>query len=537
MPTLRERIAHVLLGSEIEALQKTRRMTESALQVLSDFPRSMQIGESMDPEMLDWMIETSRNWEPLLGQTVVSEQHRKSKVRKSRQLTLTDPNAERQIELWTDFGFGRNLDIDFADEAAGEWWTQFWESRWNAPVLKDRLLHNLSTDLLIDGEIFFCFYTARADNERLGYVGGLPTVRTINPDEIVEILTDPDDAAIPIYYKRQWTAKDQHMRTRYYPDMAVTPEMRERVELPQGAEIAGEVENGWSGTDVCVMHAAYLRRGKLARGWPLLTTSGVWLDAYKDFLTARLAVAQAVYTYVDKLKVQGGSRAVDAVIANVQSSLVMSGHRETNPNAVPGSDWVENQALDRQRMPLGTGASDAEKDSAAFLAMAGGAGQAPAMFLGRGELVRMAVAEQMMEPIRRQWQRYQSFWSSVWGEMIDFVLLKGEQYGGQSYASLDREIYMDALSEASFTDMGQGLTAVSNLMQQGVSDSFTLTRVALFVLREMMRKLGIRETDQIFGDLIQNMVEPEAGKPVPSVTPEEAALVEAARRVVAGGRM
>jgi len=468
MSSIRDRLFGVFFREERERLDRAYRATQAFGAMLRENPSVVaKVGE-MDDSTLEWIRRQTDAASESMWWNPVGEQARMMAVRRSRRQCYSNPVAERQIETWTDYGFGYVVDVDPEDPVAKRWWDSFWVDAANRPVLVDRHIHDLSRDLLVDGELFLVFFTDT--------VTGRTRIRVVPTDEIVEIVVSADDASMPLYYKREFVLSGSLApEVVYYPDFLRTREELGRADL--GASlVAGEGSRPYRlggeemrATRVSMMHVAINGRGRPKRGWPLLSTSARWLDAYNEFLEARLAVAKAVYLFVDKIKASGGSRAVDAIESMIRSELSMSaGSMDRNPLGAPGGVWVENEALSRSRNPLGTGASDAEKDSAAFLAMAGGSGRVPAlMLLGRGELVRMAVADQMMEPVRRQWKRYQTFWRSVWVDVANYVLDMGEQYAGLRYGSRVVDIQLDPLSDPKVGELSQVILAISGAYQNG----------------------------------------------------------------------
>jgi len=132
-------------------------------------------------------------------------------IDESRRLWKYNPLAQWMIWLWTNYSFGENIIITPEDEDAVKVWEEFWKADRNQAVLaQDRIADKLSNWLLVDGDRFLAFYASTLDGET--------TVRRINTKEIVEIVTDPDDSMVPLFYKRQWTTPDGRQRTMYYPD-------------------------------------------------------------------------------------------------------------------------------------------------------------------------------------------------------------------------------------------------------------------------------------------------------------------------------
>lgn len=515
MPTLRERLAKLAFGPEMERLTRAEHGQRALIELLQWQPAAMLRMQEADPAYLDWIMSL-QDYENVAwrGYDFESESQRLLKVRESRRLFNSNPIHERCIMTWTDYGFGQNIDIDPLDrgetgedgspeEGSGAWyWSEFWHYQDNNPVLGVRVAHEQSNQILTDGEFFYVFFVSKL--ARNGWKP--PIVRIIPTDEIQEIITDPDDATIPLYYKRVYNrAGSSSQTTLYYSDWAAktsddSDEILSRAKLPTNAKLA---EDEAEHTDIMIMHIAHRRRRGL-RGWPLLSSSHDWVSEYQHWLIARAAVAQLVYLYVDKIVTKTGSRGIKAIKNKLQSALAASStYLETNPVGAPASIYTGN--VDIERRPLDTGAGDAERDGGALLAMAALPAGLPPHYLGRGEVVRMAVAEEMREPIRRQWARYQVFWASVWRDMVKLVLWAAEKYDNAKFETYDADIGSDALVQTDMAGITRAMDALANMIDRQVLSSDTARRATLEILRITLQQLGVKDTDQIVGDILNSL--------------------------------
>jgi len=247
-----------------------------------------RIGE-IDPHLVSTLLRHARYVRLDAERMGVPEEaERLDAVVESRRLFRHDVITQQIVALWTNFGYGQVITVVPEDDGAAKVWEEFWDARRNRPILKDRRLHRLSDRLLIDGELFFVAFV----NEGSGTEDrpeGAVTLRTIATEQITEIIHDPDDEDVPLFYKRDWTPAGKNaMKTLYYPDWEATEEDLGRADLPDGADRADE-EN--SGTGAYMLHAAY--REIAGRGWPLQSAGQPWSRAYRDFLQDQTAVAAA----------------------------------------------------------------------------------------------------------------------------------------------------------------------------------------------------------------------------------------------------
>jgi hypothetical protein len=483
-----------------ERVERIEIITNNILEAYKRLPYSSspeQLIESLsevDSRYIDLLIRQIKDREQ--GPDSESEQVRISCVKESRSLYVWDVITQNIIELWNDYGFGSVVDITPVDKDAIPAWDEFWKAKRNSNILSDRKLFNLSTTVLQDGEFYLVFFISKTD--------GMATVRMIPTDQITELVKDPNDNLNIIYYKREFSNSSAMPSTIYYKDWQADDYDFEKITLPPDSIIADEVNNdSLSGTDVVMMQVAH--RERKGRGWPLMTAGASWSRAYRDFLQDRAAVSKAVATYIDKLKVKGSNRTIDAIRSKLESSLVSSGYgTETNPVPTAGSSWIENDAIDRQRMPLSTGAGDAEKDGTPLLAQAALAGRIFPHYLGRGEAFRLATATAMEVPMQKAFNRYKLFWSSVWRDIVDIVLTAREMYGNVKYESHDATINTDSIIQMSLSDISNLNGMVKDSFQSDLLSKDEATAVTKKLIQVGMQSIGISNSSDLLPDEVDS---------------------------------
>lgn len=514
MPSLKERAKRVLFRDDYEQIQEAYDYVNDLMRRrpwLVDDAQREQFAE-FDSRSV-WNLYRHRN-DYLLsaGGSAVTSDERKTWIEDSRTLFKRSANARAMVRTWTNFGFGQTVEVDVRlaslapvtaerqraalarererlelverqwgvkawhkakdrlleaadNDPATAWWTEFWHASRNRPVIGEKQLYDLSNKLLVDGEFLFVLYTFKSGED-----AGLCTVRTLPADEITEIVTSPDDPAVPLFYKRQYTDHTGSQQTRYYPDWLHDTSGQDWADEPHILDPGMEARPSWwppddqradlerEDIDVVAIHVPFeLIEG---RGQPLLATCSYWIKEYADFSEDLMAIAASNAAFGRKIKLQGGSRARKAIQARLESALTStSADRETNPPPSAASAWLENEAMSAEEMPIsraGTVASETSNIAAANMAI--GAGFYP-HWLGRGEAFRLATATAMEVPTLRLFARYQQFWRSVWADLVNAVLDKGEQYGGLQAPREDRDVDVstDALLDA---DLGELASAV-----------------------------------------------------------------------------
>lgn len=484
---LRKRIANWILKPEVDRL---RALTEVAV---NDFrmlpylqardPQALieQLAE-VDSRLVDYLVRQIRD--AGLGMDT-GETFRIQIVKECRALYLADPLTQFAVELWTDYAFGEAPNLTAEDPDAQSVWNEFWSADRNAPVLGERRLHKRSEDQLTDGELFWVVFASTLD--------GAATVRTIPTEQIKEIVRDPEDSSVVLYYKREFVGSDHALDVLYYPDWHASPEQLARANLPTDAKLANTLKGE---TDVVVMHAAF--REVNGRGWPLATASVDWSREYKQFLQNRAAVARAAATFVEKIKVKGGQRAIDMIKSRLGTSLSGSNDSfENNPPPVPGSTWLENEALDRQWMNRPTNSADAEKDGMALLTQAGLGYKLYPHYLGRGDTYRLATSTAMEGPTLKSFNRYQAFWSSVWKDMFKIVVGFAEKYGTQSFTSHEAVVSSDRIITLSTEDVTAAVNTLTGLVDRGLIDTQAASAVAMSLMKTSLETMGVQGVSEM----------------------------------------
>ena len=400
-------------------------------------------------------------------------------VSQCRHYYFYDPLFSRIINLWTDFGFGQDVQLVAEDEAAQAAWDEYWGAKRNARVIGPQRRHVLSNRLLVDGELFWTWFV---DEQT-----GLSTVRFTYTDEIDNIVTPQGDPWIALYYARQWAPNPNSAayETWLYQDKDATAEdlAKASEDSVSGAIMASEQVEG-----VTVRASQFELPTLGLRGWPLMTAGADWSRAYKTFAQDRTALTRAAAMFYRKVMIKGGSRASDVVKNRLDSALrTANTYIETNPAATAGSTMIMNERSEEEQTPYATGASDADKDGSMLIAMAGIAAGVFPHYLGRGDAFRLATATAMETPMYRMWTRYQSLWTEEWLEHFNFVLDMRERFAGERHENRAATVTLDPPREPDTAAISQALT---QYYDRDVLDAQTATKLAL-------ESLKVQDVDEI----------------------------------------
>ena len=471
-------LVNALLGDEKRKLEETARIfTEAYLAGPWELPPQELARQLQEQDA--WMVQDllmQVGWETVggFGYDLDSDSARRRAVQESVRLYRYYPLAQWSIWLWTGWGLGNSVTITPNDGKAEKVWDEFWTAERNAVMLGDDRIQELSNWLLVRGNLFLVFFASQVD--------GQATVRRIAPDEITEIVTNPDDDLEPWFYKREWTQTQGTLsgssQTMYYPDWQaffseddleekwdllaskkIVPHDAKRAEKVNGTDVLGEEETG---TAACVLHIAHnIKDDTSLWGWPVLTAARAWMQAHKRFMEDRLTVAAAVAMFVRRKKFKGGSRAGQALVDTIATTLSADNYTERNPPAVAGSVELDNAMIDTKDLPMRTGATDAKADNEAFSWKALlGAGLFPTS--AGLDTSRWATALEMDKAQSMLFERYSGFWSSQFRKMVKVVLLCQEKYNGASFEDKSAQISTDTFSLADFPDIADSIGKLVN---------------------------------------------------------------------------
>ncbi len=222
-------------------------------------------------------------------------------------VAAANPLAKRAVQLRTGYIWGEGVSISCAqDEVEGGGDPQdvnailqaFVDEPRNRNALFGQAAHeDIEHRCATAGEIFYCLPTNR--------LTGQVTVRKIEPDEITEIITNPEDRDEDWYYKRVYTRRAlgptdrwaQKTITVYYPALGYNPRGTDR--LPK----IGDAEVLWDQP----VRAVILNRptSRSQRGIGDLYSVLPWIRASKEIMEAWVLLFKALTRYAYQVKTRG----------------------------------------------------------------------------------------------------------------------------------------------------------------------------------------------------------------------------------------
>ena len=413
-------------------------------------------------------------WINLSGTTgdVISGQERITNLKLSRLYYTKDPLGRQSIRLWTDYTFGPGMTWKAEDDGAQKVLEEFWDSRANQSVLSAGGQRKSSDKLLVDGEIFFALFLGTKDEAK---------IRRIDPLEITEFITNPDDVEDVRYYRREWSDTQGKSHNDIY--CSITNQKDEATLDAQGTRVQKT-------EDALIYHLSYNTISQ--RGNPLLLPALPWMKYYTKFLSSRIAIMLALARFAWRTKVKGGQTIVDAIKAKTHQKEIAA-----------GSQLVENLGSDTTPIKTETGASGAYNDARMIKLQICAAVGIPEQYYGDISIGNLATAKTVELPMMKMFQSYQQVWNDAYQDIDEIVL----EHGGIN----EKNWYVDrdfpAIAPADVALIAESLVGIIGVLPT-FANSDDVKQIALMALgindpAEVLDALGKEETGNAEARLVQ----------------------------------
>lgn len=326
----------------------------------------------------------------------------------SRLMFLKNPLINRAVTLQSMYVWAQGVEIGAADEAANAVVQAFLDDPDNRTELTGHQARTLKEqDLQVTGNLFFVFFVDR--------VNGTVRLRTIPADEIAEIVTDPDDAKAPWFYKRAWSQRELDGRVHTYE--AFYPSFRYPTDRPRPFQI-GDAPVLW---DFPVYHVKVGGLPDMRFGLPETYQALDWARAYKSFLEDWATITRALARFAWNLKTKGGAPAVARAEAKLGTTISNARPVEGNPPPLPAATFIAGEGADMQ--PVKTaGATTSAEDGRRLLLMVAAAFGFPETFFGDVNTGNLATAKSLDRPTELKFLDRQALWKDVIRDITGFAL-------------------------------------------------------------------------------------------------------------------
>ncbi|MFI7608902.1 hypothetical protein ACIBTV_27830 [Micromonospora sp. NPDC049366] len=363
---------------------------------------------------------------------------------------------------------------------------------------RDELEHALGTD----GEIYCALFTRPAS--------GWVQARTIIADEIAEVITDPDDAATPWFYRRVWTRNAYDPNGRpvptvqelLYPDVDYKPTRRPRT--------FGGVQIQWDAPIVAVQ--VNRPRGWL-RGVPDAYAAVNWARAWKEFLEQWAGLMKSLARFAWRLTAEGRDRQQARAALNAAAA----GNTATTPGTRSDVGGVALTPLqgNLEAIPKTGATIDAESGRPLAMMVAAALDIPVTMLLADpGQTGARATAETLDWPTELAMMARRSLWTAFQLRIVQHRIteavrapqgpLKGtvkrDPVTGREVVTLDGDT--DTTVDVVWPDLDE--TEPKALIDAVVAAAGTGTMPPELVLRHLLQALGVREAESLLDDMIDD---------------------------------
>ena len=431
-------------------------------QLLQEATQSVE--QELSLEDKGWMPLGTSSWQ------VISPNLRINNVKASRLYSLQDPLASQSIRLHTDYTFGTGMSSMAKDKSAQKILEEYWNAPKNRAILSANGQRKSCKKGLIDGDVFFVLY--------LGISTNIPTIRWIDPLEITEIISDPNDRESVMFYRRVWFDPQGQSHETIY---------RSHTNIDDIPSVDAQRKGLAATDDGIVFHLALNTNSQW--GNPLLVSALDWLRQYRKFLAARIAINQALARFAWRLKVKGGQAAVDAQRNKLNQE-------DGAPEA--GSTIAENEGVDMTPIKTDSGAKNAEADAKLLKLQIFAAAGFPETYYGDVDAGNLATAKTAELPVIKMIQSEQQVWEDLYEDIDNAVLAHRKVSPDKWY--VDRN--WPPISPRDASEFAKAITEIV-----GAFPPFGTSKA---VMQAALSSLGIDDTAEVIEELEKIEQEEEA---------------------------
>lgn len=263
---------------------------------------------------------------------------------------LKYPMVKQAVRLLTEFVFADGVG---KPKAKDEQVQDAVDEIWNHPNNQKELFGiqaqiEKSDQLQVDGEIFFVLFED-TDTKML-------EISSLNPNEIVDVITDKDNKNKVLYYKRDFITREYDYATNNYKEGSVPQTLyykdweNENETVPTGLTEA-KIGKG-------VIYHVKVNYIRSKRGMPETYVYQSWAKSQKKMAEDLATYTKAMSTFAWKKKLKfGGKASVEALKNTYQAK-----RDRTNPTPATAATLIENEYIENSPFDFKTGATDWEKN-------------------------------------------------------------------------------------------------------------------------------------------------------------------------------
>lgn len=420
MSTITESVADRLSGGQLTELRAQASQLVAERDELAEINLHFSYELEMVKENLTRLEQALNSGEWRLMSVQADQEFSRQGMRQivdlARIMRLKNPIIGRRVDIQKLYVWGQGVNISARDPGVNEVVQAFLDDERNQAILTTQQQYGQrEVDLQQDANLFFAFFT----NPLTGRV----RVRTIDVQEIDDIICNPDDKYEPWFYRRCWTPRKLdgspgERQVAYYPDWRFMP----RSKLAFTELLAAQ--GGVGGRIVWETPVYHVLVNPLGRWGVTEYYSALdWALAYKSFLEDLATVWRSLARWAWELKTKGGKTGIAAAKDKLNTGISsMSG--ETNPPPLPGSTFIKSDP-DVALNPIKTaGATMSASDGRQLHLMAIAEAGYPESFYGDVSVGTLATAESLDRPTELKIMARQGLWKTVLGNILSFAVLQ-----------------------------------------------------------------------------------------------------------------
>jgi hypothetical protein len=349
------------------------------------------------------------------------EERRKTYVRGTRYYKQ-DPLVGRNVDMLTDYAIGQGISIPQTDnEDLRQVFSEFWNDPENKAVLTTpEAQREKDRDVQLGGNVFWTAFV----NPSTGHVrlGDIPS------SEVRDIISHPENRRKTMFYKRVFSPAPYDFTEHRYIVDATKEEVRYYRDwrFPEDDQFGpreGKIAEG------LIFHFAPNKVADSKFGFPMTLRILTWVQAYNEFMKARVALVQAAAMFAWKRKVKGNPSEVKKIIQNFaerQFDQAGQGPAQAGmPAPAPvnyGSVLSTNENVNWEQVKTDTGGAAATADGRMIKGQVGAGYGFPLHYQGDIGGANLATATAMELPVLKMVEAHQMLWMNLMREIHDFVI-------------------------------------------------------------------------------------------------------------------
>ena len=437
-----------------------------------------------------------RDWHQLMGGSdrEFSLTGLRNIMKLSRLMFLKNPLINLAVTLQARYVWGQGCQISSDDPRTQQVINDFVAD--NAKVLTGHQARIMcEQDLQVLGNLFLVLF----DDASTGRVAA----RTIPPEEVEDILTDPEDARSAWVYKRVWSQRDLAgktvQRTAYYPAIDLTPQALALVQA-QYPELQ----------TTPVLHVRVGGLSDMRMGVPETYQAIDWARAYKRFLEDWASINAALAKFAWNFKTPGGQRAVTAAKTRLGTTVgTGSSYAETNPPSTTGATFISSGA---EMTPMKTsGATTSAEEGRRLLLMVAAATGLPETFFGDVSVGTLATAKSLDRPTELKFKDRQELWKSIYETLVKYAVARSRgAANGRMFASnqqaVEVKVAFPDILEHDITEQVRAIVSAATLDGKPLAGTIPLEDVT----RMVGTALGVQDVEALVASVLADEEERQA---------------------------